>query len=406
MGPSRSSPVKPSRSDLAAPGCKPQAPQSLGRVARRNELGRRVYLSRRSRYSADAFSSLRFVKLSALYLTHALLAYVLVLGAAADTENRLAGLLTVAASLALTVALDREPATRLRFVRVLHVLATAALLPLVMLTDFTTAKGPVGEILQFVDLNGPRAGLHANTLGVTGAVVGSASFAALSVSRARGRLLIVIAGALSTVCVVGSGSRAAAIGLFSSLLVIGAVHWRPRAIPLTIGVGPALAFGAVLLTAPFDPRTEARTEIWSAALQLALSAPIGGPGYGSFSYQEILRGTSQVGQTSAHSLLLQALVDFGPLGLAALTAAFGLSLSTAVRELMRPTATPRESRQLAIMSLAVIAAVLTIGVSESVVTETIPVRGEVLTLTMPILPLVGLSLSPFRPFTAARLRPR
>jgi O-antigen ligase len=142
-------------------------------------------------------------------------------------------------------------------------------------------------------------------------------FAAIFLTGSRGGLVALLAGAAALV-LAGPSVRQARIVL--GVLVVAGV--------LAVGLAPASLQARLT-----DPSSTGRTTIWRLGLRSCDRFCLQGSGWGTFPtvYQQEFRvapeaGGYRSGAFRAHNIWLQALVETGIVGLAALLAAFGVAL--------------------------------------------------------------------------------
>jgi len=178
-------------------------------------------------------------------------------------------------------------------------------------------------------------GMHANELGRLYAVAYAMLLFMRAGSRHFGlRVLLLASMAMVVVALVLTFSRSAFVGL--ALVNVLFLLWRPSARRVVFFL--LLAAGALLLPEAvferigygFDRGADAvsagRIEgLWLPLLPEVLRNPVVGNGIGSILWSDAMRrggGTTVLGTTHPHNAYLQALLDMGIVGLAALLAYF------------------------------------------------------------------------------------
>jgi probable O-glycosylation ligase (exosortase A-associated) len=140
------------------------------------------------------------------------------------------------------------------------------------------------------------------------------------------RLAFLLAMVLTLIAILGSYSRGAVIGLSATGLVL----WLRSRRKLVIAVAmAALAAGAVSMMPPKwfdrirstadyqdDSSTLGRFDAWNHAITVAVSRPLTGGGFGTFSYEAFAAYSPGVNWRAAHSIYFEVLGEQGFIGLA------------------------------------------------------------------------------------------
>lgn len=314
-----------------------------------------------------------------LILTELVLA-TLVCATAVNDLNRGAGLLTLGVTLALTLLMGMSCPTRPVVVAASTVLlGCAATVALVMVPE-GSFRGVFGAHLPFsLPRVAPPGGVfvHPNLVGL---VAMPASLSAMGLALhlgGRWRWWLLAAAYCACIAIITSATAAWSLvaGLAVLLLSLTRVRDQLTLVSLLAVVGVASAGVALNLQ---NRSFLERIPVWSAAIQHVLAAPLLTPGYGSFGYNSF---PSIQGNLTAHSLLLQLLVDSGPIGLSAVIAALFVSFRHAKR------LAPVPGRTMAFLYgtfLAEAVALLVAGGAESVIETTMPHDAGYLTLVSPI----------------------
>jgi O-antigen ligase len=156
------------------------------------------------------------------------------------------------------------------------------------------------------------------------------------------RMLIVAAGgaALCALALALSLSKGALLGAFAALLALGALLAQQRSVwarPLLIlaGLGALLGLALALLGGverlnPLGGSSDARIELWQAALRMVRDHPLTGvgldqfyhyrtdPAFGDRYIDPAARATNEQYASHPHNLALDLLVRMGPLGIVAM----------------------------------------------------------------------------------------
>jgi hypothetical protein len=161
--------------------------------------------------------------------------------------------------------------------------------------------------------------------------------------------LYLVAALAAAICVVISGSRAAALGLVVGVLVYGRMRGlvQHRSLQFAGRTLAALLLAFILLvivfpdfgSALFRTETASRTLLWSRAILLAADRPYFGVGFGAsdlvFFRDSLYLRSINVFISGSHSSPLRLLVDMGITGLALATMGFVATLRHSIRHLPR-----------------------------------------------------------------------
>jgi O-antigen ligase len=298
--------------------------------------------------AVDRHAKERLRRVAALLSLLGLLLLSAVVSAAVHPSGQAAPVLaTLAACSALTVVLALgTPREAITLLLSLATLIALLLLVWVQLVDpeLLATKSPAGTLLPHTPVLGRLSiGPHPNVAGVMASMAAPGWLGlALAARRRPGLLTSAAMLALSVAILVASGSRAGALAAVAGGMVV-VLRFRRAGVALlgaavlAAAATPAWAPRAVPLLTAGSGNDQARLPAWEATLRGILQSPWLGRGIGSFPFAYARVPGADPVAIGAHNTYLQVWLDFGLLGLVAVT---GLTVLVVVTCLRRRAATP------------------------------------------------------------------